>query len=156
MKLSSLDQEIIKLLNRDARLSSSSISRATGASERTVRHRMNRLLAEGVLHPIAIVNPAVFGYTIAVDIYCQVDMAQREQVLHALCRLPEVSAIAISTGEADINLQALFHTSAEMHEFITDRLYQIPGILRTRVELAPTVIKSSYEWLPPEFVFQPD
>jgi Lrp/AsnC family transcriptional regulator for asnA, asnC and gidA len=148
-----LDQEIIRLLNQDARLSSSSISRHTGASERTVRHRMSRLLSEGVLRPVAIVDPRAFGYTMAVDIFCQVDMAQRDQVLRCLCSLPEVYSIAFSTGEADINLQALFRGSAEMHDFITNRLYQIPGILRTRVELAPTVVKSSYQWLPPADVF---
>jgi Lrp/AsnC family transcriptional regulator for asnA, asnC and gidA len=151
-----LDQEIIRLLNRDARLSSSSIARLTGASERTVRHRMNRLLSEGVLRPVAVVDPGAFGYTMAVDIFCQVDMAQRDEVLRCLCGLPEVYTIAFSTGEADINLQALFRGSAEMHDFITHRLYQIPGILRTRVELAPTIIKSGYEWLPPADVFQSD
>ena len=149
MKPNDQDRQIIELLNQNARMHSSKISQATGIPERTVRYRMNKLLADGTIKPVAVVDPERFGYTMIVDISCQVDMALRETVLESLIGLSEITYLAFSTGEQDLNIQARFKNSTEMHEFITNRLYHIPGLLRTKTELVASILKETNQWLPP-------
>ncbi len=156
-KFDSLDRLILTLLNRDARLSSAAIARQVGISERTVNNRIKRLIETNTIQPVAVVNPAVFGCTLAVDIFCELEVGHQEQVIHALLELPEISYLAISTGDQDLSLQALFKDSDAMHEFITHKLHPIPGMRRTRAVLIPRIIKESSHWLPPEDSFnQPD
>ena len=150
LKLTDLDRHIIRRLNQDARLTSAELARESGMSERTVRHRINRLITEGVLKPVAIVNPQAFGYNLVVDIFCEVEVNARENVVEAIRAMPEVSYMAFSTGDQDISFQALFKNTQDMHEFITQRIYSIPGIRRTRTVLVPRIVKDTYHWLPPE------
>ncbi|HLF90696.1 MAG TPA: Lrp/AsnC family transcriptional regulator [Anaerolineales bacterium] len=149
-KLTDLDRQLIRRLNQNARISSAELAREFGTSERTVRHRIQRLINEGILKPVAVVNPAMFGYTLVVDIFCEVEVSERERVVKALQKMPEVSYMAFSTGDQDISFQALFKNSEDMHKFITQRIYSIPGIRRTRTVLVPLIVKDTYQWLPPE------
>ena len=150
MKLTALDYKIIKLLNQDARMSSAQISRLLRIPERTARLHVNQLIENGIIKPIAVVNATHFGYELVVDIFCEVDITQREAVLNALKNMPEISYLAFSTGDQDLSIQALFKNSLSMHDFITRKLYQVPGIRRTRTVLVPQILKDTYQWLPPQ------
>jgi len=156
-KFDSLDLTILTHLNQNARLSSAAIARQTGISERTINNRIKRLIESNTIQPTAVIDPAAFGYTLAIDIFCELEVGHQEQALQALLELSEISYIAISTGDQDLSLQALFKDSEAMHEFITHKLHQVPGMRRTRAVLIPRIIKESSHWLPPEDSFnQPD
>lgn len=133
---------------------SAQIARFLGVPERTIRLRVNQLIERGIIKPIAVVNASHFGYDLVVDIFCEVDITQRESVLDALMSMPEISYIAFSTGEQDLSIQALFKNSSSMNDFITHKLYQIPGIRRTRTVLVPQIFKDTYQWLPPQEQFE--
>ncbi len=149
VRLTELDQVIIQHLNRDARLTSSEIARALNVAERTVRHRIKRLINANIIKLVAVVNPLAFGYDLVVDIFCEIDVSAQEQVVETIAAMPEVSYLAFLTGDQDISFQALFRSSDEMHSFVTHRLHQIPGIRRTRTVVVPRIVKDSYQWLPP-------
>lgn len=148
MKLSASDRELIVLLNQDARMTSAEISRQLGVAERTVRNRIARLINEGLIKLVAIVNPLDFGYDLIVDILCEVEVLQREAVIEALAQIPEISYIAVSTGDQDLSLRALFKNSTDMNEFITTQLYRVPGIRRSRTVLVPRIVKDTHQWIP--------
>jgi Lrp/AsnC family transcriptional regulator, regulator for asnA, asnC and gidA len=148
-KLDRLDKALISLLNRDARAPSAHIARELSIAERTVHNRIKRLIELGIIQPIAVVNPAAFGYTLAVDIFCELEVGYQEQAVKAILGMPEVSYLALSTGDQDISLQALFKNGDEMQAFITNKLHQVPGMRRTRAVLIPRILKDTYQWLPP-------
>lgn len=148
-RLDHIDRQIIWLLNQDARLSCAKIARHLHLPERTVRNRINRLLKTEIIKPIGVLNPAAFGYHLAVDIFCELEMGAQQAVIAAVQGLPEVTYLAYATGDQDLSIQAIFKSSEEMHTFITDRLHTIPGIRRTRTVLVPRVVKETYEWRPP-------
>lgn len=153
-KLDWLDKAIITQLNQDARLPSARIARDLGVSERTVHNRIQRLIEMDVIRTVAVVNPAAFSYTLAVDIFCELEVGFQQQVVEEILSLPQVTYLAISTGDQDISLQAFFQNSEQMHEFITNHLHQVPGIRRTRTILIPRILKDSYQWLPPDEAFE--
>ena len=154
-RFSEFDRQIIFHLNADARLSSAELARDLKTAERTVRRRIQRLIDEGVIAPIAVINPEPFGFTLVVDIVCEVELALHKQILDVIAAMPEVCYIAYATGDEDISVQARFRDSQEVHKFITERLHAVPGIRRTRIVLVPQVVKDAYQWLPPADAFAP-
>jgi Lrp/AsnC family transcriptional regulator for asnA, asnC and gidA len=152
-KFDRLDKGIITHLNRDARLSSARLARILGVSERTVHNRIKRLTAANVIQTVAVINPAAFGYTMTVLVFCDIEVGYQDQAAEAILKLPEVDYLAISTGDQDLSLRARFRDSEQMQEFITQKLHQIPGMRRTRTALIPRILKDTHQWLPPDQAF---
>lgn len=143
------DRQIMQILNQDARTTSAEIARQVGIPERTVYHRIKRLVDGGYMRSVAVINPKAFGFTLAVDIFCEVEIGQMDQAIEALKAMPEISYLALSTGDQDLSIQALFKDIEEMEEFITRKLPQVPGMRRSRTVLLPRILKDTYHWLPP-------
>ena len=86
-----LDYQIICALHTDARLPAADIARRTGSNERTVRKRIDRLVAGGAVRLTAILDPVTFGYHTAADIFLETDPALEEQIVRHLIAMPEVA-----------------------------------------------------------------
>src|SRR5206468_3122555 len=63
--LDGLDLSIIEILEHDGRTSNRKVSRSLGVSEGTVRTRIKRLQAEGLLRIIAVRNLSKGPFTLA-------------------------------------------------------------------------------------------
>jgi len=153
-KFDRLDRAILELLNHDARTPSAQIARQLGESARTVQNRIQRLVGLGAVQLVGVINPVPFGYSLAVDIFCDLEVGYQEQALQALLEMPNITYVAISTGDQDLSLQAIFKDSAEMQDFITHKLHQVPGMRRTRTVLIPSILKDTYQWLPSSSDFE--
>jgi DNA-binding Lrp family transcriptional regulator len=143
------DHTILAALGKDARLSNMEIARQTGIPERTVHHRLRRMMDAGWIKTTVVVNPRAFGYDLAVDIFCEMDPGSTGQAAEQLLKMPEISYLAMSTGDQDLSIQAFFQSIDEMQSFITDKLHQVPGLRRTRTVLMLQLLKDTYEWRPP-------
>jgi DNA-binding Lrp family transcriptional regulator len=148
LKFDFLDYQIILALNKDARITASEIARLTGANERTVRKRIDRLVAQGIIRLTAIVNPVAFGYVTAADIFLEVESEQEELVLQALMAMPEVTYVAFGQGTNEVSVEARFKDNDLLREFIRHRLAALPGVTVTRYTLVPRILRNIDEWLP--------
>jgi Lrp/AsnC family transcriptional regulator, regulator for asnA, asnC and gidA len=144
----SLDYQIITALNKNARLSASEIARTTGANERTIRKRIDRLVSEGFIRLAAIVDPVKFGYVTAADVFLEVDQLVEESVLSELIAMPEVTYIAFGQGTNEVSIEARFKDNDLLREFIRGRLAHLPGVTVTRYTLVPRILRNIDEWLP--------
>jgi Lrp/AsnC family transcriptional regulator for asnA, asnC and gidA len=106
-----LDRRNIRLLQTNARLSSAEVARQLEASERTVRNRISRLIEARAVIPTVVVNPKVFGYQTAVDIFCEVEVNLMDQVSSPLAKMPKVNYVAHSIGDQDISIQILLEST---------------------------------------------
>ena len=149
LELDCTDQAILEALGKDARLSNAEIARQTGIPERTVHHRLRRLIDTQCIQTTVVVNPRAFGYSLTVDIFCEMEPGSTNQAAELLLKMPEISYLAMSTGDQDLSIQAFFQSIDEMQAFITDKLHQVPGLRRTRTVLTLQVLKDTYEWRPP-------
>lgn len=144
----SLDFQIIQALNEDARRSASEIARTTGANERTVRKRIDRLVSEGFIRMAAIVDPLKFGYVTAADIFLEVDPSVEEAVLRELMAMPEVTYVAFGQGTNEVSIEARFKDNDSLREFIRRKLASMAGIKVTRYTLVPRILRNIDEWMP--------
>jgi DNA-binding Lrp family transcriptional regulator len=145
-----LDYEIIQALHKDARVPASEIARITGANERTIRKRIDRLVKENIVRLSAILDPTAFGYVTAADIFLEVEPEQEQGVIDSLMAMPEVTYVAFGQGSKDISIEARFKDNDALREFIRHTLSGIPGVTVTRYALVPRILRNIDEWVPPK------
>jgi DNA-binding Lrp family transcriptional regulator len=143
-----LDHKIIQALHKDARLSASEIARSLGANERTIRKRIDRLVHLGAVRLTAIIDPEVFGYLTAVDIFLEVDAEKEDEVIQRFMTSPEVSYIAFGEGTKDLSIECRFRTNEGMRGFLRKKLPSIEGVQLRGYSLVPRIIRNIDEWMP--------
>lgn len=143
--LDGIDRQLVGILQRDGRASHAEVARRLGTSEATARRRLERLLADGRVRVVAVVNPLQLGMIDAiVGVHAQPDRVA--QVAEALAALPEVRYVGITTGVYDLILECLFRSREEELIFFTEKIAAIPGIVRTQTSTVLLTKKATYDW----------
>lgn len=146
--LDELDYLIIRELHANARVSASGIARKTNANERTIRKRIDRLVAEGVIRLTAILDPNAFGYITAADIFLEVAADLEPAIMDRLMSMPEVTYVALGQETTEISIEARFKDNEALREFLGRTLPGIPGVTVTRYTLVPRILRNIDEWMP--------
>lgn len=132
MLLDEMDRRIADLLSIDGRMSSSDLARRLGAPEPTVRRRLRRLLADGGLRVLAVLDPARTPDRVDALIGLKVELSEINRVSSALAARAELRYVGISTGEFDILAEGVFMSQRALHLFLTDCIGALAGIRDTR------------------------
>ncbi|MGQ9833886.1 MAG: Lrp/AsnC family transcriptional regulator [Candidatus Villigracilaceae bacterium] len=148
--LDELDYQIVQELHREARIPASEIARKTGANERTVRKRIDRLVQDGVVRLTAILEPEAFGYITAADIFIEVDPSREEVILSQLMSIHQITYVALGQGTTEISIEARFKDNEALREFLGRTLPSIPGVKVTRYAIVPRILRNIDEWMPPK------
>ncbi len=150
-KTDKIDLEIINLLMEDGRMPSAEIARRIGGiTERTVRYRINRLVAAGIIRVSAIVNPRALGYSVVADVFIEVAAGRIMEVAKQLAACEQVSYVSCSIGERDVSIQVVACSNEEVYTFVTDTIGKIPGVLKTVTSIVPVTVKDVYQWRIPK------
>ncbi|CAA9577443.1 MAG: hypothetical protein AVDCRST_MAG59-4294 [uncultured Thermomicrobiales bacterium] len=144
------DSAIIRLLQRDARMSYAELSRATGIPESTVRRRMDRLQQRGVIEFAMLADPARLGYDVRAMIGMRVELRRLEEIASKLRAMDEVIFAAFLTGNFDIMVQVVVRSQDALVEFLTKRLGPIEGVRSSETFVMPYVIKPATAWVLPD------
>jgi Lrp/AsnC family transcriptional regulator, regulator for asnA, asnC and gidA len=155
IKLDQLDKEIIDLLTKDGRMSCAEIARAIGTvSERSVRYRLEKLLAENIIRVNATPVPQALGYSVIADVFIEVESGQVQEIARRIASYECVSYVAGSTGESDISVQILSKSNRELYEFVTEVLGKIPGVRKTTTSMVPFIVKGVEQWRIPSSTYR--
>jgi len=145
------DRAIIRLLQRNARVSYAELSRATGIPESTVRRRMERLQQRGVIEFAMLAEPAKLGYELRAQVGLRVDLPKLPAISQALREMNEVTFAALVTGGFDITAQIVVRSPEALVTFI-QQIAAIDGVRSTETAVIPQVIKPTTSWVLPEIV----
>ena len=142
-----IDRAILSCLIEDARMPSAEIARRIGdVPVRTVRSRLKRLIDSGVVYVCAGAVPEPLGFGIRADIVIDVEPGKMIDVAEKLCQLDQVCYVALSTGDFDISAAFVATDIEAFRTFVTETIHEIPGIVRTRVNVLTKVFKRSCDW----------
>jgi DNA-binding Lrp family transcriptional regulator len=150
MKIDDLDRQLLSLLAQDGRMTSAEMARIVGENERKVAYRVNSLLQSGAIAVHGIINPEFFGYELVADIYCQVELDKLDEIAKKIAEFPEVQWVQATFGDHDIAFQVLKKSSSELYYFVSTKLAEVSGILKTTTTISATVFKDNIDWIPPE------
>lgn len=122
-----LDRDLIALLRTDSRAPVASLAAALGVSRATVRARLDRLIAEGVIEGFTVVlrDPGAQGVRAVTMI--EVEGRAAEQVTRRLRGFPEVRALYSTNGRWDVVAEIEVPNLAAFDETLR-RIREVDGI----------------------------
>ena len=126
-----LDREIIAILQSNGRASNARIARRIGVCEGTVRRRLKKLIADGVIDIVAVVDAERLGYDTEALVGVQVDPDKVMEVAANLGELPESNWVAITTGTYDVFMWVTLQSADQLGAFLREKLGIVSGVRRT-------------------------
>lgn len=126
-----LDYEILSVLQQDGRRSFTEIGKKLGVSEGTIRKRVMRLVDDGVIRIIGLVDPHLVGFDAPAMIQVSVSPPHLEEAAQAIAQFPEVSYLLMVSGEFDLIVEVRCRNREHLASFIRDQLQKVTGVQRT-------------------------
>lgn len=144
--LDELDKRIIRLLQRNARVPNTEIGRSLEVTETTIRNRVSRLLDEGLIEIVAVVNPKATEATISAFLLLTVSPPGVHEVAEQIRARAEVRYLSLVIGRGQIMVEAFFRDHAHLLTFQTEFIGGLPTVTAMESWLVVHVHKLSYEW----------
>jgi Lrp/AsnC family transcriptional regulator for asnA, asnC and gidA len=141
-----LDCKMIRLLQKDGRISNTAMARELGISEYTVRTRLKRILESGIIHIVARANPIDLGFTFSGNLKIRIDLKMTQHVLDKLAEIDELVWIALTTGGTDIDVDFAVRSMTELQDLIFNKISKIDGVLSTETSLMVDLIKDKNDY----------
>ena len=140
------DCEMIRLLQKDGRLSNTDIAKKIGISEATVRSRLNRLIREKFIQIVAVSDPMKLGFEIVGTIRIHVDIKLMKSITEELKKLKPLWHIVQTTGGTGIDTEFVLKSLDDLNDLIFNKINKINGIQKTETSLFLKYIKRQYDW----------
>lgn len=131
--IDALDEKILQLITKNARIPFLEVARACGVSGAAIHQRVQRLLNIGVVSGSEfIVNPQKLGYNTCAYMGIHLEKAKyHKQVVEALREIPEIVECHFTTGQYAIFIKIQTKTNKHLKQIIDENLQDIEGISRT-------------------------
>lgn len=140
--LDDLDFAILEQLQLDGRRSFTEMARALGVSIGTVRNRYARLVKQRTLHVVGRADPHHVGFRAPANIHLAITPAHlTAQAAKTIAALPEVSYVAMVSGEYDLEVDVMCRDLDHLTELVTQRIQHVPGVASTRTNMILQVVK---------------
>lgn len=144
MSLDILDMNIIKCLTEDGRSTYRSIANEAGVSEATIKNRIDRLIAEGVIKKFTIMlDYHKLGRAIKSFIGLKVQPAKMQSIVDHMKHHPDVHVLYRTSGDVDLLFEVIFEKMEDLNTFLESEL-ALDGILGTVV----TIVIGPYKRCP--------
>ena len=143
--LDAVDQRIVALLARDARVSNGLIAAELGVTEGTVRARIKRMEDQRQIRLTAVTNIDRFGAALLAYIWIEVERSDGTRgVAEALADIPELGFVAVMLGRSDILAITMVRNTEHLARFVHTRISAIAGVRRTESTLGVNFVKHDY------------
>jgi Lrp/AsnC family transcriptional regulator for asnA, asnC and gidA len=143
--LDEANKRIIELLQRDGRMSYTSIAKSVGLSEAAVRQRVQRMLDQGVMQIVAVTDPLTLGFARQVMVGVKVEGDTRP-VAKALSEIPAVDYVVLCAGRYDILAELVCTDDDHLLALLNEQIRSIPGVTGTETFLYLKLAKQTYAW----------
>ena len=139
--LDALDFEILSCLQKDGRMSFTIIAENLNVSIGTIRTRFNKLIDDGTISIIGRVDPDKVGFRCYAHIAVFVRPATfKEKVAQKIAKLPEVSFIAMTSGDYDLEVDVMCRDNNHLVNFV-DGISKFEGVHQTKTTIYFKVYK---------------
>jgi len=133
MALDRTDRAIIAELAADSRLSIRTIAERVHISRTAAHHRLQRLIADGVLTGFgAQVDRKAIGLELVAIVIVKVEQVSWSEVAAALAELPYVESVLAVSGDIDFVLTVSAPDHEHLSEVIMRQIHGMPGVVSTR------------------------
>jgi Lrp/AsnC family transcriptional regulator, regulator for asnA, asnC and gidA len=137
-----IDHLILQTLQNDGRKSFSDLAKELGMAVSTISKRYMNLVDCGILVIIGRVEPERIGLNAYAAINVQVDtVANVERVAQELMALPEVSFLALRTGDFQLEINVMCRDNSHLMEILRNNMDKINHVRKYEINMYLKVYK---------------
>ena len=126
-----IDQEILKLLSENARMSYVEIGKRVNLSRVAVKSRMEALENEGIIERYSIViNPEKVGRMISAFFDVETEPSRLLEFAKKITALDQVTDVYQMTGSSKLHVHATLELNEDLERFLREDMYVIGGIVK--------------------------
>lgn len=136
MAVDALDTRILRLMIEQPRTSVREYARILGIARGTLQARIDRLERHGVITGTGpALSPAALGHPVLAFVHIEVTQGHLDEVGDALAAVPEIIEAFSITGGGDLLTRVVARDNGHLED-VVQQLIQLPGVVRTRTEMA--------------------
>jgi len=143
-----INEQIVRLLQLDARRTSMEIAKQLNISAPTVRRRIKNLIQDGDIRIIAVPGQHISSPLTTAVIALDVDNEKVDAVLHSLAGKDEIIWLSSTAGRYDIIALAQFTSTNKLYEFLRVELAKIEGLRNSETFICLLTTKGTYIPIP--------
>ena len=137
-----IDHLILQTLQNDGRKSFSDLAKEMGMAVSTISKRYMNLVDCGILAIIGRVEPERIGLNAYAAINVQVDtLANVERVAEELMALPEVSFLALRTGDFQLEINVMCRDNSHLMQILRNNMDKINHVRKYEINMYLKVYK---------------
>lgn len=142
-KLDVIDQEILRLLSENSRMSYVEIGKRVNLSRVAVKSRMEALESEGIIERFSIViNPEKVGRMISAFFDIETEPKKLLEVADRISQLESITDVYQMTGSSSLHVHGTLELNEDLEKFLRDHLYSIEGIVKINVNVIVSRFKT--------------
>lgn len=144
--LDDLDRDILEMHQTDVTFPYTELAEKRDVTVATIRNRIKRLKASGVMDIILVMNPYKIGYSTFAIIGIKLEAgADADQVISTLLSIPGVTNLVMVAGRYDFFAHYVCQNMEEYRQFVAHRLRKIPGISNVESFLGLDLYERKFE-----------
>lgn len=130
------DQEIIRLLHDNGRMSYAKIGEHLNLSRVAIQKRVDSMMDSGIIENFTVrLNTTQLGKTISAFFEVEVEPRFVEQAGALLSDEPEVISIYQMTGPSSLHMHALLKDEQSLEHFLFKKIYVLEGIVNVNTHM---------------------
>ena len=133
--IDALDRELVRLLQDDARISTTRLARELSVGETTARRRLARLMTSHVLHLRLHAEPGVLGYPVESRFRLAVAHRHLGAALRRLAREPDIRHLVVTTGASNVLGYASHRSISAVDAFAERAFAELDGVTGAETSL---------------------
>ncbi len=142
LTLDELDYAILEQLQQDGRRSFTDMAEHLGVSVSTIRTRASKLIDDKTIQVVGRVNTERVGFHAYAHIKISIRPAKLiESVAAQLQEYREVSFLALTSGDFDLQVDVMCRDNNHLLEIINDRILRIEGVHQTKTDMYLKILK---------------
>lgn len=142
VQLDTMDVAILRKLQEDGRMSFTDMAAQLEVSVGMVRNRYNRLIDQRIIHIIGWADPVKVGLNAYARVLLAIRPSNRiKQVADLLLPMEEVSFLAQTSGNYNLEINLICNNNDHLLEVIHDRIHVIEGVHETSTTMYLEVLK---------------
>lgn len=142
LELDQTDLAILQHLRVDGRRSFTDLSQELGVSVGMIRNRYNRLVQHNILHIIGWTDPVQAGLQAYARVVIKVRPTKHlEAVIQALQDIQEVSFLAVTTGNWDLEINLVCRSNDDLLKLMNEHILRIEGVYESSTTMYLKILK---------------
>ncbi|HEY8383235.1 MAG TPA: Lrp/AsnC family transcriptional regulator [Microvirga sp.] len=143
--LSPSDRRILKVVQRDGRITNAALAEAVGLAASPCLRRLKALEEDGVIGGYrASVNRKALGFEVEAFVFIKLEQSEpgwRTRLVDRINSYDEVIACYALAGEVDLIVHAVAEDIESFGEFTMNRLLTLPGVADVRSSFVLQTVK---------------